>query len=275
MSPETAPLPGFGPYHTLLAARLGAHGILLTLNRPEVSNALDTRMAEELLAFFQALEAALATEDLRILALTGTGDRAFCAGADLKERLGMDEAAWTAHHAALERAFEALRACPLPVVAAVHGAALGGGCELVLSCDLALASEAAFFAQPEVQRGIIPGCGATWLLPRRVGLVRAKELLLTGRSLPAVEALEWGLVNRVVAPGDLPGALAELAGRIAACGPIAVRAAKQAIDRGCDLPSREGLAHELELYRRVLATADREEGIAAFNDKRPPRFRNR
>lgn len=262
-----------GSFETLSVGRFGEHIVELTLDRPAVLNAIDTRLGIELGDFFEALPEALAT-DLRTLVLTGSGPKAFCAGADLKERQGMSDEAWNEHHAALERAFAMIRHCPVPIIAAVEGAALGGGCELVLACDLVVASETAFFGQPEVRRGIIPGCGATWALPRRIGASRAREMIFTGRRIGADEAAKWGLVNCVAAAGEALASARSLAEEIVAGGPIAVREAKRAIDRGLDLSREEGIVAELEGYRRTIPTEDRREGIRSFNQRRPPRFRN-
>ena len=259
-------------YETLVVEEPAPHVLQVRLDRPQVLNALNTRMAEELGEVFMAPPAS----DLRALIVTGTGERAFCAGADLKERLGIkDDAAWAEHHEVLERCFAAMRAFAVPVIAAVNGVALGGGCELTLACDLVLAADSASFSQPEVRRGIIPGCGATRALPQRIGITRAKEMILTGRTVRAEEALEWGLVNRVVPAAELPAAARELAREIARNGPVAVREAKRVIDRGIELGQEDGIALELEAYRRTVATEDRHEGVAAFNEKRQPSFRNR
>ncbi|HVR95066.1 MAG TPA: enoyl-CoA hydratase-related protein, partial [Thermoanaerobaculia bacterium] len=178
-------------------------------------------------------------------------------------------------HLFLEEAFAAIRRCPVPLVAAVNGAAIGGGCELMLACDLTVAAETATFSHPEVRRGIIPGCGATWTLPRVIGVPRAKEMILTGRTVAAAEALGWGLVNRVVPEPEVLPAARALAEAIASNGPVAVRNARRALDEGLGLAQEDGVACELDAYRRTLASEDRREGIDAFNEKRPPRFRNR
>lgn len=258
-------------FETLLRKPCGEHIEILTLNRPQSLNALNTRMAEDLRSYFGPLGDPERI-GLRAIILTGAGAVAFCAGADLRERLGMDREAWAAHHALLEEAFDAIRSCAIPIIAALNGHALGGGCELAATCDLIVTSEQALLGQPEVQRGIIPGCGATWSLPRRIGVLRAKELLLTGEAISAREALRWGLVNRVVSPGEVLHVARELAERIAANSPVAVREAKSAIDRGLDMAAEAGVALELAAYRRVLASKDSREGVLAFHEKRPPRF---
>jgi enoyl-CoA hydratase len=240
---------------------------VVTLNRPEVLNALDTALLGE-------LEAAFTSLDARAVVLTGAG-RAFCAGADLKERDGMDEAAWRAHHEVLERAFAAVREQGAPTIAAVEGYALAGGLELALSCDLVIAASDAVLGLPEVTRGIIPGGGGTQLLPRLVGLSRAKELVLTGRRIDAETAERYGLVARTVEPGQAREAALALAREIALNAPLAVRAAKRAIDEGAGLPLAEGLRVELEAYWTCIDSADRREGVRAFVERREPRFEGR
>ena len=163
----------------------------------------------------------------------------------------------------------------VPVIAAVNGVAYGGGCEMALACDMIVAAEGARFAQPEAKRGIIPGGGGTQRLPRRIGIARAKELIFTGEPVDAPTALEWGLVNRVVPLDKLLDEAKTLAAAVAASGPIAVRQAKRAIDKGIDLALDSGLAFEIEAYNVALASEDRHEGINAFNEKRPPEFKNR
>jgi enoyl-CoA hydratase/carnithine racemase len=240
---------------------------LVTLNRPGVLNALDTHLLAELGATFRSL-------DSRVVVLTGAG-RAFCAGADLEERHGMNEAAWRDHHRVLERAFEAVREQPAPTIAAVEGYALAGGLELALSCDLLVAAADAQLGLPEVTRGIIPGGGGTQLLPRLVGTSRAKELIFTGRRIDAPTAERYGLVTRVVEAGRAREQALELAHEIARNAPLAVRAAKRAIDGGARAPLESGLRIELDAYWTCIATSDREEGIRAFSEGREPRFEGR
>ena len=240
---------------------------VVTLNRPEALNALDTRLLGE-------LETAFASLDARAVVLTGAG-RAFCAGADLKERDAMDETAWREHHAVLEGAFAAVRAQPAATIAAVEGYALAGGLELALSCDLVVAAAGAKLGLPEVTRGIIPGGGGTQLLPRLVGTSRAKELILTGSPIDAGTAERWGLVARVAEPGRALEVALELARDIAQNAPLAVRAAKRAIDDGFGTRLGDGLRIELDAYWTCIPTADRQEGIRAFAEGRPPRFEGR
>ncbi len=261
-------------YETLLIEPPEDHVQVVTLNRPQVLNAISTTMGRELRALFRDFDHAQ-EPDVRAVILTAGGERAFCAGADLKERQGMDETVWRRQHVVFEEAFEALWRFPVPLIAAVNGLAYGGGCEMVMCCDMIVAVEEARFAQPEVKRGIVPGGGGTQRLPRRIGIARAKELIFSGEPIDAQRALEWGLVNRVVPRAALMDEAMALAKSIAANGPIAVRQAKRAIDRGYDLSLETGLVLEIEAYNTAVASEDRREGIDAFNEKRPPNFQNR
>ena len=263
----------FKDFATLALSTPEPHVLLVTLNRPEAANAFNTQMAEDLLALFEDL--ALDPSEVRCIVLTGAGEKAFCAGGDLKERNGMTDEAWGRQHLVFERMIRALLDCPIPLVGAINGAAYAGGCEIAATADFLYASEAARFAQTETTLGIIPGAGGTQTLARAIGERRAKELILTGRPFGAAEAEAWGLVNRVL-PQDqlLPEAIAT-AKRIAANAPIAVRQAKQAIHRGLQMSLADGLAFEIEAYNRTVPTEDRQEGVRAFNEKRPPRFHGR
>ena len=258
---------------TLLLRSEGDHILVVTLNRPEARNALNTRMGRDLVALFEDI--ALAPARWRAIVLTGAGDRAFCAGGDLKERQGMSDEAWQAQHLVYERMTRALVACPVPMIAAVNGAAFGGGCEIALACDFIYAAETARFAQTEVTLGIMPGAGGTQTLVRAVGQRRAKELLMTGRPFGAREAEAWGLVNACFAPEALLPAALDTAAAIARNAPIAVRQVKIAVDRGLQMSLADGLAFEIEAYNRMVPTADRREGVLAFAEKRPPRFSGR
>jgi enoyl-CoA hydratase len=250
--------------------RPSEHVTLVRLNRPAAANAMSTELGTALMTLFEEL--ALEAGDARCIVLTGAGDRAFCAGADLKERRGMTDEAWKRQHLVYERMVRAVLACPLPVIAAVNGAAYGGGCELALACDFIYAAEQARFALTETTLGIIPGTGGTQTLARAVGERRAKEIVLTGQPFGAAEAERWGLVSRVLPLSDLVAAALATAAVIARNAPIAVRQAKQAIGRGLNMSLWDGLALELEAYYRTIPTEDRREGIAAFNEKREPRF---
>ncbi|MFN3859400.1 MAG: enoyl-CoA hydratase-related protein [Caulobacter sp.] len=257
-------------YETLLLDTPAPHVLRVAFNRPEVRNALNTAMAREVLDLFQGL--ILDPADHRCIVLTGTGEQAFCAGGDLKERNGMTDAAWRAQHVLFEQAFYALMDCPVPVIAAVNGSAFGGGAEFALACDFIHAADTARFALTETRLGIIPGCGGTQNLPRAVGARRAKELILTGRPFSAAEAAEWGMVNRVWPAAGLMAGVLEVAGAIAAGGPVATRQAKRAIGLGMETDLKTGLALEVEAYNRTVGTKDRREGVAAFNEKRPAAF---
>ena len=260
-------------FATLLLAEPRAHVLLVTLNRPEVANAFNTEMAKDMVALFEEL--ALDPGDIRSVLLTGAGERAFCAGGDLKERNGMTDEAWARQHLVFERMIRALIDCPLPIIGAVNGAAYAGGCEVAAAADFLYAADHARFAQTETTIGIIPGAGGTQMLARAVGERRAKELVLAGKPFSAHEAHAWGLVNAVF-PGDrlLDEAL-DIAERIAANAPIAVRQAKQAIHRGLQMSLADGLAFEIEAYNRTVPTEDRQEGVRAFNEKRKPDFKGR
>jgi enoyl-CoA hydratase len=257
-------------FETIVVSHYDDQILLVTLNRPEVSNALNTRMGLDLMELFEALSIDL--EALRAVIVTGRGDRAFCAGGDLKERNGMTDESWQSQHAIFERMARAMMGCPLPLLAAVNGAAFGGGCEIAAASDFVYAATHARFALTEVTLGIIPGMGGTQNLARAVGERRAKELILSGLPFTAAEAEAWGLVNRVVEPADLLETTIGIARRIAANGPVAVRQAKQAIQRGMQMSLWDGLAFEIEAYNRLVSTEDRREGVQAFNERRKPIF---
>jgi enoyl-CoA hydratase len=260
-------------FETILVSRQDDHILLVTLNRPAVSNALNTRMGLDLMEVFEAL--AIDLEGLRAVIVTGSGDKAFCAGGDLKERNGMSDESWQAQHAIFERMVRAMMGCPIPVIAAVNGAAYGGGCEIAAASDFVYAATSARFALTEVTLGIMPGTGGTQNLARAVGERRAKEIILSGQPFTAAEAERWGLVNRIVEPSELLEATLAIARRIAANGPMAVRQAKQAIHRGLQMSVWDGLAFEIEAYNRLVPTEDRREGVLAFNERRKPNFRGR
>jgi enoyl-CoA hydratase/carnithine racemase len=260
-------------FETIRLERAGSGQIELTLNRPERANALNTQMGRELLAVFSRL--LVDPQDVRCVILTGAGQKAFCAGGDLKEREGMTDEAWRGQHAIFEQAFYALMDCPVPVIAAVNGAAFGGGCELALACDIIYAAEGARFAQTETRLGIIPGGGGTQTLTRAVGARRAKELIFAARPFTAREAFAWGMVNRVCEGSRLLEQARALAEEIAGNAPLAVRQAKRAITVGGESDLKTGLAFEIEAYNRTVTTEDRREGVAAFNEGRRPRFNGR
>jgi enoyl-CoA hydratase len=257
-------------FETLVAETVQPGLLRVMLNRPQSANALNTRMARDLLALWSGL--ADDPGDVRAIVLTAAGDRVFCAGADLKERHGMSDADWQAQHVVFERQYWALLDVPVPVIAAVNGHAYAGGLEMMLACDFAYAAPGARFALTEVTLGIMPGAGGTQLLPRAVGEARAKEIILTGRPFGAEEALAWGLVNRLVAPEALMDEALAAAAAIAANAPLAVRQAKKSIHTGLQLDLKSALMFEIEAYNRLVPSEDRREGIRAFNEKRKPRF---
>ncbi len=219
------------------------------------------------------VEAAGADRTLRAVVLTGAGDRAFCAGADLKERARMTDAEVHGFHAAVRDGLRGIERAPQPFVAALNGVALGGGLELALACDLRIAAEGVEVGLPEVGLGIIPGAGGTVRLPRLVGVARAKDLILTARRVGAAEALAMGLLSRVVPAARLREDAVALAEQVARNAPISLRQAKRAVDDGFHLSLDEALALENRLYQDCLASKDRVEALRAFAEKRPPVFR--
>ncbi|MFT5115572.1 MAG: enoyl-CoA hydratase [Parasphingorhabdus sp.] len=260
-------------YQSLLVENLDSNILLVTLNRPEVANAFNTIMSREVVDLFESL--AMDPSSCRCVVLTGAGRRAFCAGGDLKERNGMTDVAWQSQHLVYERMVRAALDCPVPVVAAVNGAAYAGGCELAAAVDFVYASSNARFAMTETSLGIIPGAGGTQTLSRAIGERRTKELILSAKPFTADEALQWGLVNAVFEQDDLMAETLKIAQRIASNAPIAVRQAKQSIHRGGQMSLRDGLAFEIEAYNRTVPTEDRREGVLAFNEKRQPDFKGR
>jgi enoyl-CoA hydratase len=244
----------------------------VAVNRPKSLNALNPATVRELRAAFEELAV---RADVGAVILTGAGEKAFIAGADLAEMKAFTPIQ-ALDFALLGQGFLAfIEQMAQPVIAAVNGFALGGGCEVAMACDLIVASESARFGQPEVTLGIIPGYGGTQRLPRLVGRNIAKELVLGGDMITAQRAYEIGLVNRVVPASELSAAAREAAGKIASRGPVAVRMAKMAMNRGLDLDLANACALEAGLFSAGFATEDREEGIAAFLEKRKPRFTGR
>jgi enoyl-CoA hydratase/carnithine racemase len=241
----------------------------VTLNRPEALNAISTELAT---ALAEAVEPLATDPRVRAVVLTGAGERAFCVGADLKQRAAFDDHGWFVQREAFRRGFAAVRRCPLPTVAAVAGFALGGGTELALACDLVVAAEDATFGLPEVRLGLVPAGGGTQLLVRRVGRSVAKDLVLTGRRVGAAEAQSLGLCDRVVAAGEALAAATALAAEIAANAPTAVRMAKWALEVGADLSQEAAMEVEDQAWRRAVLSDDRREGIAAWVEQRDPRW---
>ena len=260
-------------YETLLTEMVGPHVLKLTLNRPEVGNAINTQMGRDLLDVWTRL-----TEDAgdaRCVVLTGAGERIFCAGGDLKERNGMTRQQWVRQHELFERMAWTLTDLPVPVIAAVNGHAYAGGFETVLSCDVGYASSAARFALTEVTLGIMPGAGGTQNLPRAIGERRAKEMLMTGQPISAAKALEWGLFNDVCEPGQVLERALATANVIAGNAPLSVRQVKKSVRYGGQMELRTAFRFEIEAYNHLVETEDRYEGIRAFNEKRKPQFKGR
>ena len=256
-----------------LRVEIGADRVgIVTMHRPEVRNAMNTQMMTELRDCFANFY--VDQDAAQCLILTGA-EGAFCSGGDLRERKGMTDAAWRRQHAIVEQMVRAIHDCPIPIIAAVNGAAFAGGMELALACDFVYAAASARFALTEVSLGIMPGAAGTQNLPRAVGVRRAKEIVLTATPFSASEAQHWGMVNRVCADAALLKETLAVAGRIAENAPISVRQAKKALDKATELDRGSGYAFEIEAYNRTLVTADRQEGIAAYNAKRKPRYHGR
>lgn len=254
----------------VVVSNMGNGFVLMTLNRPEAANALSIKMLEQLR---DAVAACKFDRSVRCIVVTGAGEKAFCAGADLKERAGMDMNQVRRTVSLIRESINDVEALPQPVIAAVNGAAVGGGMELALACDIRIASETATFALTETSLGIIPGAGGTQRLPRLIGKGRAKELIFTARKIDAKEAWDMGLVEVVAPPESLLDKALEIAGQIVRNAPIAVAEAKFAIDKGCDADLSTGLAIEQNAYEVTIPTKDRLEGLQAFKDKRPPIFK--
>jgi enoyl-CoA hydratase/carnithine racemase len=246
--------------------------VWLTIQRPEVMNCLSFPTLRRFRTLLEELRDDLS---IRCILITGQGERAFCAGADLKERKTMPDERVPEFVRNIRALMDDVEAMPQPTVAVIGGFAFGGGTELALACDLRVAADHTQLGLTEVSLAIIPGAGGTQRLPRLIGKSRAKDLILTARRVGAVEAERIGLVNRVASASELRECALEVAGAIGANGPIAVRAAKDAIDRGLELPQAEGLAHEATCYERVLGTSDRLEALAAFAEKRKPVYEGR
>ena len=255
----------------LLLERDGALAIV-TVNRPDKLNALNAATLGELEATLGELRD---DAQVQVVIVTGAGEKAFVAGADIAELAKLDALSGRETARRGQRVFRSLELFPKPVIAAVNGFALGGGCELALACHVRIASENAAFGLPEVGLGVIPGYGGTQRLARLVGRGRAIEMVLTGQRITAAEAQRIGLVNRVVPGGSLLGEARALAAAILANGPVAVRAALESIQRGLDMPLDAGLAFEANVFGVVCATEDMREGLAAFLEKRKPTFQNR
>ncbi|MBE0618571.1 MAG: enoyl-CoA hydratase/isomerase family protein [Proteobacteria bacterium] len=256
---------------TVLVNRDGGIHIL-TLNRPDAMNSVNVQMLRDLRA---ALEAVQFDPDARCVIITGAGERAFCAGADLKERAGMAEIEVRRYIETIRNTFTLAENLPVPVIAAVNGVALGGGTELALASDIRLVAETATMGLTETSLAIIPGAGGTQRLPRIVGKAKAKELILTARRIDAAEALAIGLANRVVPLASLMDEARAMADAISRNGPVAVRVAKRAIDRGLEMDLASGLVFESTCYEITIPTEDRREGLLAFREKRKPTYKGK
>jgi enoyl-CoA hydratase len=238
---------------------------LLTIDRPQARNALSFALLAELADALERLDLDGVT---RAAVITGSGERAFAAGADIVELADQ-----TPDRLRAEGNFDAwdrIGAIGIPLIAAVRGFALGGGCELAMTCDIIIAGDDAQFGQPEIKLGVMPGAGGTQRLTRAIGTARAMELVLTGRNMPAAEALIAGLVTRVVPAGQTLTSAVELAQQIAEMPPLAVRAAKRSVLAAAELPLAAGLRAERDAFFDLFATLDQTEGMRAFQDKRPP-----
>ncbi len=254
----------------VISCRRVDHLAWLTIERPEVMNCLSF---PTLRRFRTLLEELREDKTLRCIMITGAGEKAFCAGADLKERYTMDAERVPDFVRNIRALMDDVEQMPQPTVAVMNGFAFGGGTELALACDLRVAAENAVLGLTETSLAIIPGAGGTQRLPRLVGKSRAKDLILTARRLDAMEAASMGLVNRTAPKGQLGAVALEVAERISRNGPVAVRAAKEAIDKGCELSLEDGLEFEAECYSRTLETSDRIEALTAFAEKRKPKYR--
>ena len=248
-----------------------ADGIaILTFNRPKALNALNTALLEELV---DALDSIGKDETIRVLILTGAGEKSFIAGADITEIATLSPLAAKKFAQFGQDVISTLQGLAIPVIAAVNGYALGGGCEMALACDFIYASEKAIFGLPEITLGVIPGFGGTQRLPRLIGANRAKEMIFTGKHLTAAEAKEIGLVNKTFAPEELMNAAVEVAKTIAAKGKASLCAAKQTVSQGLNADLATGLGIERDAFALCLANADAKEGTSAFLEKRKPVFK--
>ncbi len=258
-------------YKTLIYEKKDNIGVL-TVNRPEKLNALSNELIGELEKFLDEVEK---DEELRVLVITGAGEKAFVAGADIQELVDRDALIGRRVSRTRQGSFSRIENLPIPVIAAVNGYALGGGLELVLACNIRICSDRAQFGAPEVKLGIIPGDGGTQRLPRLVGLGRAMEMILTGDFIDAQEAYRIGLANQVVPHDELMGKTMELAQKIAKRPPLAVRYAKEAVNRSQEGDTVSGYALESYLHALTCTTEDKKEGVQAFLEKRKGTFKGK
>ena len=260
-------------YETLLTELVEPHLLKITLNRPQVGNAINTQMGRDFLDLWTRLTED--TQNIRCIVLTGAGEKIFCAGGDLKERKGMTKEQWIKQHQLFERMYWTQTDMPIPVIAAVNGHAYAGGFETMLTCDFVYASSAARFALTEVTLGIMPGAGGTQNLPRAIGQRRAKEMLMTGRPIDAVKALDWGLLNEVCEPDQVLNKALDTARIISGNAPLSVQQIKKSVRYGLEMELRTAFRFEVEAYNHLIETEDRYEGVLAFNEKRKPVFKGR
>jgi enoyl-CoA hydratase/carnithine racemase len=256
----------------LVDLKIEDHIAVVTLNRPESLNAISGALADEL---GSALQRVALDDDVWVAVLGAAGEKAFCVGADLKERANFDVDDFYKNRERMRAMFGAIRQMPQPMIAAVFGYAMGGGFELALSCDLIIAAEGTKLGLPETRVGLLPAGGGTQLLARKIGTSRAKELIFRARQIDAHEAQQLGIVADVTRREDLDRWALDVAKDIARSSPVAVREAKKAIDAGFGLPIEEGMEIEQGGWQQVIETDDRAEGIAAFNQKRSPEWKNR
>lgn len=260
-------------YETIITEKFDNGLMIVTLNRPAVFNAMNTQMMRDLADVFVPL--VQRPEDIRCIILTGSGEKAFCSGGDLKQRNHMTDEEWLDQHLDGQRAIFAIADCPIPIIAAVNGVAYAGGLEITLSCDFTYCVPHAKFAITEVSRGIMPGGGGVSVLPWVIGERRAKEFVLSARPINADTAIQWGLINKICAPGKLMEEVIELANVICSNAPLAVKQAKKSINVSLDVDRKTSHKFALEAYYKLVTSKDRHEGILAFNEKRPPVFKGR
>jgi enoyl-CoA hydratase len=258
-------------FDNLLLERDGAVAIV-TINRPRVLNALNSQTIDELRRMILDLKH---DDVVRVVILTGAGEKSFVAGADINELAVQSPTGGREHALTGQHVFDLIENMGKPVIAAINGYALGGGCELAMACTLRLAADSARIGQPEISLGLIPGYAGTQRLPRLVGRGKAIEMLLTGAQITADEALRAGLVSRVVPAADLMVEARKLAAQLAASAPIALRYIINAVHKGCDMPFADGCQYEATLFGLVASTDDMKEGTAAFLEKRKPEFRGK
>jgi len=258
-------------FDTLLLERDGAVAIL-TINRPQVLNALNSQTVDELRRAILDLKQ---DESVRVVVLTGAGEKAFVAGADINELAVQTPTSAREHALAGQHVFDLVENMGKPVIAAINGYALGGGCELAMACTLRVAADTAKVGQPEISLGLIPGYAGTQRLPRLVGKGRAMELILTGTPIGADDALRIGLVNRVVPAAELMASARALAQQLARSAPMAMRYIINAVNKGLEMPFAEASQYEATLFGLVASTDDMREGTAAFLQKRKPEFKGR